>query len=76
MKATISSKGKLVFPAALLKQDKIHPGQQFEVERMQAGEYLLRRVPAGGSLGLVDWLQACPEKDWFAAITSATTDEL
>jgi AbrB family looped-hinge helix DNA binding protein len=77
MKTTISSKGQIVLPAELRSQDRICPGQQFEVERLSAGNYLLKRVTKRKKRGgLVDWLLACPEKDWFQPIPSESTDDL
>jgi AbrB family looped-hinge helix DNA binding protein len=40
---TISSKGQIVVPAKIRQQDRIEPGQEFEIERIDRGEYLLRR---------------------------------
>ena len=34
MKATISSKGQIVLPAEFRQMDRIEPGQEFEVERL------------------------------------------
>jgi AbrB family looped-hinge helix DNA binding protein len=72
MKTTVSSKGQIVLPAELRQQDRIEPGQEFDVERLNAGEYRLvrRTVPSSGA---VDWLLACPEKDFFAPIESEST---
>jgi hypothetical protein len=55
--------------------DKIEPGQQFTVERLSEGEYVLRRVIAPGD-NLFNWLSSCPERDWFEPIPSESTDEL
>jgi len=41
MKTHISSKGQIVLPARLRELDHIEPGQQFDVDRLSAGEYLL-----------------------------------
>lgn len=76
MRTRISSKGQIVLPADLREQDRILPGEEFEVERLQAGEYLLRKVPAPGKGGVVNWLLACPEKGWFRPLSSESTDEL
>lgn len=76
MKTTLSSKGQVVLPAELRKRDQIRPGQQFEVERVQSGQYLLKKVSGSGPAGMLDWLRTCPEKGWFQAIPSETTDEL
>jgi AbrB family looped-hinge helix DNA binding protein len=76
MRTTVSSKGQIVLPAELRELDAICAGQQFEVQRVQAGEYLLKQVPAGGWAGLADWLLSCPEKGWFQSLDSESTDEL
>jgi len=76
MKTTESSKGQVVLPAELRQQDRILPGQQFRVERVHAGEYLLRRIPAGENTGLLDWLRDCPANDWFRPIPSESTDSI
>lgn len=75
MKTTVSSKGQIVLPAELRQQDRIEPGQEFEVERLDRGDYRLRRT-APTNEGVVDWLLACPEKDFFASIESESTDTL
>ena len=76
MKAIVSSKGEVVLPAKLRERDRIQPGQRFEIERLAAGRYLLRREPASDNGGVVDWLLACPEKGWFEPIPSESTDTL
>jgi AbrB family looped-hinge helix DNA binding protein len=75
MKTTVSSKGQIVLPAELRQQDRIEPGQEFEVERLDRGDYRLRRT-APTNEGVVDWLLACPEKDFFVSIESESTDTL
>jgi AbrB family looped-hinge helix DNA binding protein len=76
MKTVVSSKGQIVLPAELREQDRILPGQRFDVERLEAGRYLLTKRPAPDNEGLVDWLLACPEKGWFVPIDSESTDTL
>jgi AbrB family looped-hinge helix DNA binding protein len=76
MRTTVSSKGQIVLPAELREEDRIRPGQQFEVERVKRGQYLLKRVSPSGDMDFVDWLLACPEKDWFEPIPSELTDEI
>jgi AbrB family looped-hinge helix DNA binding protein len=76
MKTTVSSKGQIVLPAELREQDAIRAGQQFEVERVQPGEYVLRKISPNGSSGVLDWLLACPEKNWFRQIESESTADL
>jgi AbrB family looped-hinge helix DNA binding protein len=76
MKTIISTKGQIVLPAELREQDSIEPGQEFDIERIERGEYrLLRRQPRPNE-GLVNWLLACPEKDYFTPIESESTDTL
>jgi AbrB family looped-hinge helix DNA binding protein len=75
MKTTVSTKGQIVLPAELRQRDGIEPGQEFEVERLGADEYRLTRV-ASSNEGLVDWLLACPQKGYFVAIASESTDTL
>jgi len=76
MKTTVSSKGQIVLPAEIREQDGIKPGQEFDIERLDRGEYrLVRRNPPANE-GLVDWLLRCPVKDYFAPIDSESTDTL
>ncbi len=75
MKTKISTKGQIVLPAELREQDDIEAGQEFEIERIDRGEYrLTRRTPSNE--GVVDWLLACPAKGFFAPIESESTDTL
>lgn len=76
MKTTVSSKGQIVLPAELRQQDRIEAGQEFEVERLDRGEYRLVRRTTRPNEGVVDWLLACPEKDFFIPIESESTDTL
>jgi AbrB family looped-hinge helix DNA binding protein len=76
MRTTVSSKGQIVLPAALREQDGIAPGQQFEVERLQAGEYLLRRAVSPGEPGLLEWLRSCPDQGWYREVPSESTDDM
>ena len=76
MKTTVSSKGQIVLPAEMRQQDEIVAGQEFEVERIESGQYLLKRIPAGNGAGVVDWLRACPVGDWFQSLPSESTSEL
>ena len=76
MKTTVSSKGQIVLPAEIRRRDRIEPGQEFEVERLDRGEYRLIRRPASSGDGLVDWLLACPERGFFVPIESESTDTL
>ena len=76
MKTTVSSKGQIVLPAEFRRQDRIEAGQEFEVERLDCGEYRLKRRVTPPNEGVVDWLLACPEKGYFVPIESESTDEL
>jgi AbrB family looped-hinge helix DNA binding protein len=76
MRTTVSSKGQIVLPAELRQQDQIEAGQEFDVERVDRGEYRLKRRPTHSNEGVVDWLLACPEKDFFVPIESESTDTL
>jgi AbrB family looped-hinge helix DNA binding protein len=76
MKTTMSSKGQIVLPAEIRQQDGIEAGQEFEVERLDRGEYRLVRRAAPPNEGVVDWLLACPEKGFFVPIRSESTDTL
>lgn len=76
MKTTVSTKGQIVLPAEIRRRDGIEAGQEFEVERIDRGEYrLVRREPPANE-GLVDWLLACPEKGFFTPIPSESTAAL
>lgn len=76
MVTTVSTKGQIIIPAELRRQDRIEPGEQFEIERISGGEYrLVRQIPPP-NVGVVDWLLACPEKGFFVPVESESTDEL
>jgi bifunctional DNA-binding transcriptional regulator/antitoxin component of YhaV-PrlF toxin-antitoxin module len=72
----MSSKGQIVLPSELRKIDRIEAGQEFDVERLGQGEYRLVCREPPPNKGLLDWLLACPEKDFFVPIESESTDEL
>lgn len=72
----MSTKGQIVLPAELRRRDHIEPGQTFEVQRTDEGEYRLVRVERAPNEGVVDWLLACPDTDWFVPIDSESTDTL
>ena len=76
MKTTVSSKGQIVLPVEIRKQDRIETGQQFEIERLDRGEYRLKRLSAPENEGVVDWLLSCPYKGFFVPIESESTDML
>jgi len=76
MRTTVSTKGQVILPVNIRQQNSIEPGQEFEVERIDRGEYrLVRRQPRPNE-GLVDWLLACPEKGFFVPIESESTESV
>ena len=76
VKTSVSTKGQIVLPAELRRRDDVFPGQVFEVERLDRGDYrLVRREPVANE-GLVDWLTACPSRGYFVPIESESTDTL
>jgi AbrB family looped-hinge helix DNA binding protein len=76
MKTIVSSKGQIVLPSELRQQDGIKAGQQFEVQRIERGEYRLSRREPAPNEGVTDWLLACPEKGYFVPIKSESTDSI
>ena len=65
-----------MLPAELRREDGIEPGQEFEIERIERGEYRLVRIEPPRNEGLVRALLACPEKEFFVPIDSESTDTL
>lgn len=76
MRTRISSKGQIVIPAELRRLDGIEAGQELEIERLEQGTYRLTVVSPPPNQGLVEALLSCPEKGFFVAIESASTDTL
>ena len=72
----MSSRGQIVLPAEFRQMDHIKPGQEFDVERPDPGDYRLVRRAAPLNEGAIDWLLACPQKDFFVPIDSESTDLL
>src|SRR5580704_5006122 len=58
VKTTVSSKGQIVLPAELRHTDHIEPGQEFDVERLDRGDYRLVRRAASPNEGAIEWLRA------------------
>jgi AbrB family looped-hinge helix DNA binding protein len=73
MKTTMSSKGRIVLPAEIRRQDGIEAGQRFEIERLDRGKYLLKPIGPRPNEGLVELLLACPVKDWFQPMDRTET---
>ncbi len=76
MRTAVSTKGQIVLPAEIRRQDDIEPGQEFQIERIERGEYRLLRLEKPKNQGLVAWLLACPDKGFFVPIESESTDTL
>lgn len=76
MTTTLSSKGQVVLPSTIRRIDRLHPGESFDLERLDSGKYLLTRKNPPPNSGLVDLLAACPESGWFQPVPSDSTDTL
>lgn len=65
-----------MLPAELRQLDGIEAGQEFDVERLDRGDYrLVLRAPRPND-GALDWLLACPAKGYFVPVESESTDTL
>jgi hypothetical protein len=62
--------------AELRQQDRIEAGQEFEIERLDRGEYWLKRRSAALNEGVIDWLLSCPHKGFFVPNESESADVL
>ena len=77
MKTIVSTKGKIILPAEIRRRDDIKSGQEFEIERLDRGEYLLKRTTKPRNKGLVKLLLDCPVKDWFQSLErNETSDDI
>jgi bifunctional DNA-binding transcriptional regulator/antitoxin component of YhaV-PrlF toxin-antitoxin module len=76
MKTTVSSKGQIVLPAEFRQMDRVEPGQEFDIERLDRGDYRLVRRSPPPNQGVTDWLLGCPQKGFFVRIDSESTDSL
>jgi bifunctional DNA-binding transcriptional regulator/antitoxin component of YhaV-PrlF toxin-antitoxin module len=76
MKTIVSSRGQIVLPAEFRQMDRVEPGQEFDVERLDRGDYRLVRRSGPPNEGAIDWLLACPPKDFFVPIDAESTDAL
>jgi AbrB family looped-hinge helix DNA binding protein len=72
MKTTVSTKGQIILPAEIRQRDGIESGQEFEVERIDRGEYRLKRKERRRNEGLVKLLLACPV-NWFKPLNRRET---
>ena len=76
MKTIVSSKGQIVLPAELRQVDGVEQGQEFDIERLDRGDYRLVRRTVPQNEGAINWLLACPQKDFFVPIISESTDTI
>jgi bifunctional DNA-binding transcriptional regulator/antitoxin component of YhaV-PrlF toxin-antitoxin module len=76
MKTVVSSKGQIVLPAEFRHMDRVEPGQEFDVERLDRGDYRLIRRAVPTNEGAIDWLLSCPQKGFFVPVDSESTDTL
>jgi AbrB family looped-hinge helix DNA binding protein len=77
MRTTVSTKGEIIIPAQFRREDDIKAGQEFEIERIDRGEYLIKRTTKLRNEGLVKLLVSCPVKDWFQLLQrTETTDDI
>ncbi len=77
MRTTVSTKGQIILPAEIRREDDIKAGQEFQIERIDRGEYLLKRKDNPRNRGLVKLLLSCPVKDWFQPLDrSETTNDI
>jgi len=77
MRTTVSTKGEVIIPAQFRREDDIKAGQEFEIERIDRGEYLIKRTTKLRNEGLVKLLVSCPVKDWFQLLQrTETTDDI
>ena len=75
MKTTVSTKGQIILPAEIRQRDGIESGQEFELERIDRGEYRLKRKERRRNEGLVKLLLACPVKGWLKPMERRETTE-
>ena len=73
MRTTVSTKGQIVLPAEIRRQDRILPGEEFEVERIEEGLYRLERTAHRRNVGLIQLLRHCPTKAWFEPLPRTET---
>ena len=75
MRTTVSTKGQIIIPAQIRREDGIQPGQEFEIERIDRGEYLIKRTTKLRNEGLVKLLVSCPVKDWFQPLQRTDSND-
>jgi hypothetical protein len=65
MRTTVSSRGQIVLPAELRRMDRVQPDRR---STWSVSIVALIRRAAPPNEGAVDWLLACPHKDFFVPI--------
>jgi AbrB family looped-hinge helix DNA binding protein len=77
MRTTVLKKGQIILPAEIRRENDIKSGQEFEIERIDRGEYLLKRMTKPRNKGRVKLLLSCPVKGWFQPLErTETTDDI
>ncbi len=76
MRTTVSAKGQIILPAEIRREDDIRSGQEFEIERLDRGEYLLKAKDETAKSTARKVVASCPVKDWFQPLdrTEITDD--
>ena len=75
MTTIVSTKGQIVLPAEIRREDDVRPGEEFEIERIDRGCYRLTRKAPRRNAGLVNLLLACPAKGWFSPVDRTETTD-
>ena len=73
MRTFVSTNGQIILPAKIRREDDIKSGQEFEIERIDRGKYLLKRKTKPRNKGLVKLLFSCPVNDWFQPLERTET---
>ena len=76
MHTVLSSKGQVVLPVELRRQDHLNTGESFTVRRLAEGKYQLTRQARPKGFRLLSWLQSCPSPGYFQPSPSESTDRL
>jgi len=60
--------------AKFRQMDRVESGRVVDVERLDRGDYRIVRRATPQNEGTIDWLVACPQKDFFLPIDLESTD--
>lgn len=74
MEKTVTSRGELGQTAGFRKLDNIEAEHELGAEPADRGNDRMLSSPPGE--GAVEWLLACPQKDYFQSLESGLTDSL